>query len=257
MSIPIGKMGFDEEQTEALENSRIATDDQLWQSLARDPALPETVFPNDPGAASRLFDRLADEARKTGEKIGASPLRAHFPDVFVLALLMLAIYGFFRDRTGVNQVVVAATGGIPAFHPISPSDLTVLPKPLQTGSALRKEEVIGRYSSISLGRGDVVLREKLNAGPVLHGELAGRRILQIKALPSMPASSLKAPVIISLIASPRRTQSAATVFTDVILLAVSVQPDGGLTAVIAVPSEDEPLFAPLIGDSDFVITTAQ
>jgi hypothetical protein len=256
MSIRIGKMGLDQEQTEALEQAGITTDEELWRSMAGDSAFPEKVFLDDPAAAARLFDRLADEARKTGEKASASPLRAHFPDVFVLVLLMLAIYGFFRDRTGVNQVVVAATRGIPAFHPISPVDLTVLPKPLQAGAVLRKEEVIGRYSSTSLGQGDVILRETLS-GPILHGELAGRRILQIKALPSTPASSLKTPVIISLIASPRRNPSAGIVFPDVILLAVSVQPDGGLAAVIAVPADDEALFAPLIGDSDFVITTAQ
>jgi len=258
MTIPIDQLGFAPQDVAALVQAGIATNDDLWRALARNSAWLETIFGPDENAKSRVLEKVIEAGCSQASETGSSWRSRLLPDLLVLAVATLVLYGFFRDRhktpaAPVPQVVVTAKGGLPAFHVFEAGDLGLRAGPKQQDAATSVADVVGRYSTDALTEGDVVLASKLNKGP-RESAWRDRTLLQLKVQATGVLGGARLPLTVSLLVSPRITGAEkGTVLENVLLLSTTAQSDGTIMAVVAVQKTDAMALAALVGMSDIIV----
>src|ERR1017187_2858169 len=190
--------------------------------------------------------RVLDKARTS-----TLTWHGHVADFLLVAfvILMFAIFVYVSRQSfphGKSELVVAVVaGGIPRFHVITLSDISVQAVPTVDGSLGHIEEVLGHYPVENIPVGTVVRSNQLSSGMMPPGALSNRVALLLP-LKSTGLVSKSLPVRMALYI-PQRPAKDPLVFNDVYLLYVSATQDG---ATVAVTQADARLITNSLGTMD-------
>jgi len=225
----------------------------------------------------RLVELLEADALDEAENLGVprqkslqrfaglalSWFRRHWFDATVLgaflALLFLVLHAVCVHRAEYSmQVVLTTSGGLPAFHAITKNEVTLRRTRRIVGSFGKVEDTIGTYPTAPIAEGAVLRSEQLKSDPALLADLTRRSLLQVPVKSSAPEATMKLPLHVFLLLSPRADANAAqaAVLKDVILLAIRRDGDSSWASVAVLPDQLAVLSS-LLGSADvFVVQTA-
>lgn len=174
----------------------------------------------DPTAATQLSQVEGQQTRRPLKKDVLIPLAALEP------------------APQVDQVVVAVSDGLPAFHRIVAADLTRELKPRVTGSYSTVDELEGRYTLRAVPAGARVLANDVSTGRIEPDALTGRAIVSVPVQRAAVPSSLALPARVTLLfASPSTSEQPALepLIDDALVLAVTSEGDpAAVTVAVAI-----------------------
>lgn len=214
--------------------------------------------PSEEGPAASLSENdtalLVDTAVAEAKKLTTHRFKNHWPDFLVIALLALfvaiAVLQQFRYAP-VDQLIVNAPGGLPAFHVLTDSDLVVRKLPPRAGAIAQPPSARGRFLLQYVPQGAALRDAQLSRTRQWDVRLKGLSVLQlpVRIGPADPSRETN----VTLIASPRNGAApAAAIIKDVPLL--SIRRTNTLAwATVALSTDQLEALKPLLGASDIFI----
>jgi hypothetical protein len=221
--------------------------------MAANAELVDQLGLPDEAAKKRVASAMSGAAEEQSKTITNHPFSNHIPDILVAIVLILAAWRVYRGTVApVAQVVVTAPGGLMPFQIITASDLAEINKPSNSPSGALLKDVVGKYGTGRMARGDVVDTSKLSFAALPAKELDDRQIFRVKLQPSRVIEGLAMPVRVSLMVVPREKDVKPIVIENVYVLDAQSQPDA-ISAVVATKTADTQVLASLLARSDLVV----
>jgi hypothetical protein len=184
----------------------------------------------------------------------------YWPDLVILFVIAVSVWAIRRDLlyqpTPAQTVRVAIATGLNPFHVIVRSDLKTNTSPPDPDSLKFIDHAIGRYSTQFVAANAELKPGNLNAGPTLSTELADRIIIRVRVASTTVFTGIPTPFSAGLMAAPRERGAGPLLLQDVLVL--DLQKDGdAMSAVLAIPSKDQPSLISFASRSDFYLVATK
>lgn len=160
--------------------------------------------------------------------------------VAVVVLLGLLVHVVRVHRAAYStQVVVSRSGGLPAFHAIAKSEVTLSRTQTVAGSFAKVEDTLGKYTPAPIAAGTVLTADSLEADPSLLADLNGRSILKIPLKAGVSDPDPRPSRCVSLLVTPRPDAKTTqpVVIKNVVLLGIRHDGDSTLASVALLPDQ--------------------
>ncbi len=247
---PLGKIqGLLPGDRTALGNHGFSSAEQIWEGLANNSGLVDSLGLPDAAAKARVIAALAALAKQESESLTRNKIRAHVPDLIALMLVGLVAGAVkFVDR---NPRVVAVKPLAP-FHVIDAGDVAVLDTADDAKTKQTLNAFVGRYPVEQIALGEIPDSAKLSSGMRMSTELNGLHIFSVKIRPTSILTGVKPPVKLGLYLSTRAKEDEGNAqLFDVYVL--DFKPDGdSFSLVVAARDGDSRKLLSELSSADVV-----
>jgi hypothetical protein len=223
-----------------------------WSSI--DDWIATGHEPAEEGPAAALYyaelEALLDDIEPQADRITASGLRKHIPDLLLallaVAFVLSAIVQQFRYAP-VSQLTIKAAGGLSAFHVITDADVVAQKLAPQNGSIISVSAARGRYLLQYISKGSPLRESQLSRTGGWDTKLRGLSVidLPVRLGPSLPSVETNVTLVVS---QSNGAPRGAVNIKDVLLLAIR-RTNAGTWATVALSEDQLACVNPLLKDS--------
>lgn len=259
----IRDMPFDPADRERLRAKELRTSDDLWWAIGTDFQKGLAALEEKTGIArGRLIRALAAAAAESKWRLSQGEVVCGLALLVLLALAGLRLVEAVGGRSfpvpaltaEAQRVVIAAPGGLPAFHVLDPKELNLAPKPRTTQGFSRKKDAAGRFLLRPLPA-DAILRESdLGPARVPARALAERWIVTLLVDASKIAPHVVPGAEVLLVLAPEKEGVRPAVEADALILALEKGTGAGPAVVtVAIALERRAEVTAALGSSEIFL----